>query len=297
MSWLPFAIAAPLLYGVTNFFDKYLIEKRVRDPMLLTVVGGWVGAAFGFGFWAVHGFPGMPVQSAIILIASGCLFQWALIPYYKALQHEDTSRITPLFQVIPVLALILAAIFLQERLHGNQVLGFVIVLAGGLALSVQRLERGLFRFRRSFWLMMLASLLYTLPFVFFKSVEQPFWNALAFEFFGLGLGSTLLLALPSIRTRVRAGLPAIPKNTWWPIMTNEVIYIAAKMCTFYASTLAALSLVTVMGALQPLFVLLIGLGLTLFFPHIVKEDIRKNTLILKAAATVIVLVGVFIMQR
>jgi hypothetical protein len=69
------------------------------------------------------------------------------------------------------------------------------------------------------------------------------------------------------------------------------------MCTFYATTLVAVSLVTVMGAFQPLFVLLLGLGLTLLFPHVIKEDIRRSTFILKAAATVVVIIGVVIMQR
>lgn len=297
MSWLPFAIAAPLLYGITNFFDKYLIEKRVRDPMLLTIFGGLVALLFGAVVWVARGLPGMPLQAALILLASGCIFQWALIPYYVALQHDDTSRITPLFQVIPIFALILASIFLGERLHGNQVVGFVIVLCGGIALSVERLDQGTFRLRRSFWLMMLSSLMYTFPFVFFKSVEQPFWNALTFEFFGFGLGSILLLLLPTTRKRALVTLPTVPRSTWWPIIINEVVYITGKMCTFFASTLVAISLVTVMGAFQPLFVLLLGLGLTLFFPRVIKEDIRRSTVMFKTIATVVVLVGVVIMQK
>ncbi len=297
MSWLPFAIAAPLLYGITNFFDKYLIEKRVRDPMLLTIFGGLVAAAFGCITWIVQGFPSIPGPALSVLLFSGCIFQWALIPYYKALQHDDTSRVTPLFQVIPILALILAAIFLHERLYGNQILGFAIVLVGGIALSLDRRARGVLRLRKSFWLMMLSSVMYTLPFVFFKSVEQPFWNALTYEFFGFGLGSVLLMILPSTRKRGLAMLPTIPPATWWPIVTNEIIYIAGKMCTFYATTLVAVSLVTVMAAFQPLFVLLLGLGLTLFFPRIITEDIRRQTFTLKAIATVVVVVGVIIMQR
>ncbi len=296
MSWLPFAIAAPLLYGITNFFDKYLIEKRVRDPMLLTIFGGFVALLFGIIFWVSQLFPGVPLSAGLILVTSGCVFQWALIPYYKALQHDDTSRITPLFQVIPVLALVLAVIFLHERLHGTQVLGFAIVLIGGIALSLERLDRGVLRLRKSFWLMMLSSLMYTVPFVFFKSVDQPFWIALAYEFFGLGLGSAILMLLPNTRKRALATLPEIPGQTWWPIVANEVIYISGKMCTFYATTLVAVSLVTVMGAFQPLFVLLIGLGLTQFFPHIIKEDVRKNTLVLKGIATLAVVLGVIIIQ-
>ncbi|PIS40682.1 MAG: hypothetical protein COT26_02020 [Candidatus Kerfeldbacteria bacterium CG08_land_8_20_14_0_20_43_14] len=297
MSWLFFAIAAPFLYGITNFFDKYLIEKRVRNPMLLTFIGGLVAAVIGLVIWLIRGLPGMDFQSAAILIVSGIIFQWALIPYYKALQNEDASRITPLFQVIPVFALILAAIFLGERLYGNQIFGFCVILAGGIVLSLERFGRTMFRLRRSFWLMMLSSLMYTLPFVFFKSVGQPFWNALAFEFFGLGLGSIFLLIPPNSRRKVLAEFPTISGTTWFPILINEVIYIAGKMSTFYATTLVAVSLVTAMAAFQPFFVLLLGTGLTIWFPRVVKENIQKKTLLIKLIATVIIFLGVWYINK
>lgn len=297
MSWLFFAIAAPFLYGITNFFDKYLIEKRVRNPMLLTFIGGLVAAIIGLIIWLIRGLPGMSFHSATILIVSGIIFQWAVIPYYKALQKEDVSRIVPLFQVIPVFALILAAIFLGEQLRSNQVFGFCVILVGGILLSIERFDRTIFQLRRSFWFMMLSGLMYVLPFVFFKSVEQPFWNALIFELLGLSLGSLLLLAVPKIRRSIVTEFPNISVFTWWPISINEILDIAAKMSTFYATTLVAVSLVTVMGAFQPFFVLLLGLALTVWFPKIVKENIQKKTLFLKLIATVIIFLGIWYINR
>ncbi|MFA6588349.1 MAG: EamA family transporter [Patescibacteria group bacterium] len=297
MSWLFFAILAPLLYGITNFFDKYLIEKRVRNPMLLTFIGGLVAAILGLVIWLSVGLPGITFQGAAILIASGIIFQWALIPYYKALQNEDASRITPLFQLIPVFALILAAIFLGEHLHGSQIFGFCMVLAGGISLSLENFDLKILRLKRSFWLMMLSSLMYTLPFVFFKSVDLPFWNAIAYEFFGLGLGSLLLFVPLKTRQGIIAEFPRISTSAWWPISINEIIYIAGKMCTFYATTLVAVSLVTVMAAFQPFFVLLLGLGLTLWLPNIIKENIQKKTLAIKFVAIAIIIFGVWYINR
>ncbi|MDP2789607.1 MAG: EamA family transporter [bacterium] len=298
MSWLPFALAAPLLFGSTNFIDKFLIQKRVKDPIALTMIGGITGLVAGLIFFAINGRGGVDGRSIFILLISGALFQFALIPYYWSLEQEDTSRIVPLFQVIPILTLVLSAIFLGEHLLPRQFIGFCIILVGGIAVSLERGARGMLRVRKAFWWMMLSSLLYTLPIIMFKSVSttDDFWHSLAFESLGSACGAIVLACVPRYRKRFFAAIRNTHVGTWAPIGLNELMDLGGRMALFFASTLAPLALVTVVGAIQPLFVLLIGLGLTVFFPRILKEDIRNKVIALKVAAALIVLVGIIVMS-
>ncbi len=298
MSWLPFALAAPLLFGSTNFIDKFLVQKRIRNPVSLTMIGGATGLVAGCLFFAINGRGGIDGRSIMILLVSGMLFQFALIPYYWSLEQEDASRIVPLFQVIPVLTLVLAAVFLGEQLLPRQFIGFCIILAGGIAVSLERGVRGVLHVRRAFWWMMLSSLLYTLPIIMFKSVStnEDFWHALSFESFGSALGALALACVPTYRRRFLQAVRNTRRGTWASIGINEFLDLGGRVSLFFASTLAPLALVTVVGAIQPLFVLLIGLGLTAFFPNVLREDTRRAVIALKVAASVIVFAGILVMS-
>jgi hypothetical protein len=46
--WVFYAAAAPFLYGATNFVDKYLLEKRIKDPIAASVFGSLVSAPWVF---------------------------------------------------------------------------------------------------------------------------------------------------------------------------------------------------------------------------------------------------------
>ena len=262
------------------------------------MIGGLTGLVAGCVFLAINGRGGVYGRSIVVLLASGALFQFALIPYYWSLEQEDASRIVPLFQVIPILTLVLSAIFLGEQLLPRQFLGFCIILIGGIAVSLERGARGVRRVRKAFWWMMLSSLLYTLPIIMFKSVStnDDFWHALSFESFGSALGAVLLAFVPAYRKHFLQAIQNAKTSTWFSISINEMLDLGGRVALFFASTLAPLALVTVVGAVQPLFVLLIGLGLTLFFPKIIKEDIRSAVIALKVSASLVVFAGILVMS-
>ncbi|MEK7181100.1 MAG: EamA family transporter [Patescibacteria group bacterium] len=297
MSWIFFAIAAPLLYAASNFFDKFLIEKRVRDPMMLAVLGGVLSFLTGLGILVFRGFPNIHSGQLFYLLLAGVLFELAIVPWYKAISLEDVSRIAPLGQAIPVIVLILSYLFLDERLASGQLLGFLSILVGGFLLSVKSFNNGIFKVRKAIWYMLAASLLFSVPLVLFKfvSLNLGFWDSLAYEFVGGGIGALILFSyvLFSKRTGFKKEITRTQFGTWGLIGSNEAIYVISRMLTFYAISLAAVSLVTVLGGFQPFFMLGFGLILSRWFPNVVKEDIEKKTVVLKLAAIVLIFAGVW----
>ncbi|MGC8901450.1 MAG: EamA family transporter, partial [bacterium] len=293
MSWILFAIIANVLFAVSNLFDKFLIEKRVREPLALSVLGGWIDFLFAMGIILIHGFSITSSLQMTILLISGVFVELALIPYFKALSLEDASRISPLFQSMPVFVLLLSYIFLREALTLRQLLGFLLILIGSIIVSIQKTDAGGFKIRKVFLWVLLASLLWALPAVMFKFVivNQNFWDALACEFFGVTIGATILFFLYS--KRVIAQIKEIKAGTWSILNINEFIYIVGRMSNFYAIKLGPVSLVAVLGGTIPLFVFLFGLVLSIWFPDIIKEDITIASIITKLSAIALVACGLW----
>ncbi len=293
MLWILFAIIANVLFAVSNLFDKFLIEKRVRDPLALTVFGGWIDLLVALIIVLIHGLSiTVPLQIGVLLL-SGVFVELALIPYFKALSLEDASRISPLFQSMPVFVLLLSSVFLRETLTHRQLLGFLLILSGSFIVSMRKTDAGIFKIRKAFWWVLLASILWALPAVMFKFVviKQTFWDALALEFFGVAIGATILFFL--YKTRVIAQIRDIGAGTWSILNINELIYIAGRVSNFYAITLGLVSLVAVLGGTIPLFVFLFGLVLSLWFPGIIKEDITRASIVTKISSIILVSCGLW----
>ena len=293
MLWILFAIIANVLFAVSNLFDKFLIENRVRDPLALTVFGGWIDLLFALIIVLIHGLSITGPLQAGVLLLSGILVELALIPYFRALSLEDASRISPLFQSMPVFVLLLSSIFLREALTHRQLLGFLLILSGSFIVSMHKTDAGIFKIRKAFWWVLIASILWALPAVMFKFVviKQTFWDALALEFFGVAIGATIFFFL--YKTRVLAQIRDIGAGTWSILNINELIYITGRVSNFYAITLGLVSLVAVLGGTIPLFVFLFGLVLSLWFPGIIKEDITRASIVTKISSIILVACGLW----
>jgi hypothetical protein len=61
--------------------------------------------------------------------------------------------------------------------------------------------------------------------------------------------------------------------------------------TAFAFTLAPVSLVLVVSGYQPLFVLILGVLITMFFPTLQKEKIGAKFLVYKIIAIALILIG------
>ncbi len=272
------AILSPALYGITNFIEKFLVEKKIKDPVIVPIFGGITTFVIGTIILAFSGFPSLPRLELVLILLSGIFLELYLIPYFIALSEEDASRIIPLFQFIPFFILILSYFFLKENLDRQQLLGFLLIFCGGFALGVKQIKGGIFKLRKALYLMIAASFLYSLNSIIFKfvAISANFWTTIAYQFMGMGLGALLLLSIHSYRQKFSHDVHLATFQVWSLLSLNQIIVILAQLVLSYAYLLAPIALVSVVaGGAQPLLVLSYGLILTRFFPHIIKEDIKK----------------------
>jgi drug/metabolite transporter (DMT)-like permease len=295
MPWYLFALATPTLYSFTNFIDKYLIEKKIKEPLAITatvcLISGVIGLLLGF----LTGFVNIGLFQTALIIFAGILLTFYLWPYFEAMRLEDTSRIVPLFQFIPVFTLILSWIILKETLTLKQIAGLIIVVIAGVSLSAEKLEGRIFRPRKSLWFMLLASLMYGLVGILFRFVvkEASFWTTLSYEYIGSGIGGLLLFLLPRVRKSIVADIRQI-KSSAGIIAFNDSVAILAQMAESYAVTLVAVPLVNLIGSIQPLLSLGEGYILTKRFPNIIKEDISKTVIASKLIFIILIFFGLYL---
>lgn len=295
MNWIFFAILSPAVYSVNTFIDKHLVSNVVRDYKSMPIYSSIVGFIAGLIFFALTGFPILPLKDALIIIATGIITIWSLFLYFKALEGEQTSTINILFQTYPVMAMILAYFFLGETITAKQFLGFILILSAALGISFQPRKKGEKILSKAFFLMLLFNFMTAISSVLIKFAADAdsFSKILSYESFGIAIGGLLVfLFIPSIRKSFILNAKQLKKTTLKIIFINECVFLLAKSLGFYALVLGPVALVTVLGGTQAFFAIILGFILTKLFPKLFKEDISKEGLIKKAAFAALIIIGI-----
>lgn len=290
-----FAILSPALYSTNNYIDKFLLEKYEINPILLAIYTGVISFFVAILLIIFVGFPIVDVQSSVLITLSGVLTALYILPYFKALSTDETSRVVPLFQFVPVMVIILSFIFLGETFSMKQYLGAILIIVAGFLFTVEKFELGIFKLRSAFWFMLLSSFLFALSIVLYKFgvKEISFWHTLIFECLGIILGALSILFYPGNYVLVSKEIKKYKPKVFIFISINESFYLLARYTSYFALSLIPASLVSVMGGFQPLFVLIFGIILSIWFPHILKEVIDKKTVGIKLVGIILIFLGLF----
>ncbi len=301
MNWFWIALIGPFLWSVSNHIDKYLINKYIKDlgigaliifSSLIGIIVAPIILIFSNAVFELSLF------QACMIMGAGVLVTFGWLAYLYALENDEASIVSSLFQTIPIFLYTFGYIFLRESLSWQQIFASVLIIGGGLAITWD-IDRKKFK-AKVFWLMLLASCLIAGEGVIFKlfALETDFWTVSFWEYIGtLILGLIFLLFIPKYRDK----FIALWKNNKVALIginfVNEILTVVGMLTFRYAMLLAPLALVQSVNGFQPVFGVLMGIALTLFFPHLGKENILKKNLLQKAVAVIIMLIGAYLIER
>lgn len=297
--WFYLALIPPALYATVNHLDKYLVRRYFPNAGAgsLLIFSSLIGAVlFPFILIAKPDVLEVVPLHALLMVGNGILYIIALLPYLAAIQREETSVATPLFQTVPIFGYILGYIFLGETLTKSELAGSIFILIGAFILSLELHDGARLIKRDILGLMLLSSFLIAVMGVVFKfiAVQESFWTATFWQYVGLTLTACFtLVAIPSAR---REFFGAIRANGSGFIALNaggELVNVAAMLVSTYATLLAPIALVWAVNGFQPMFTLAIGIFLTLFIPRWGKERIGPRDLAQKALAVTLMLAGAY----
>ncbi|OGH19994.1 MAG: hypothetical protein A3D74_03810 [Candidatus Levybacteria bacterium RIFCSPHIGHO2_02_FULL_37_13] len=290
-----FSILSPAIAGISNYIDKIFLDKYKILPVVITIYSGMAGFVIGLVILFFTGFYPVDFRLTMIVLASGFLTNLYLLPYYKALTYDETSRVIPFFQSIPIFVLILSFLFLGETLSLKQYIGCFIIIFGSFMIALEKFDLKIFKIRPAFWLIMLSSFLYAISVVLYKvGVEEiPFWHTLPYEGFGMILGSLAIFTYKDNKQIFLKQAKGFKKNIYVLLSINEIIYVLARYTTYFALSLISASIVNVLSGFQPFFVLIFGIILSLWFPKVLREVINKKVLFQKITSISLMFIGLY----
>ena len=132
--WMVLAVLSAVFAALTSILAKVGIDgvnsnlaTAIRTFVVLILAWGMV-----FLTDAQGGISTISRKSWIFLILSGLATGGSWLCYYKALQLGDASKVVPIDKMSVVITLVLAFVFLHEKVTTKSIIGCILITAGTL---------------------------------------------------------------------------------------------------------------------------------------------------------------------
>lgn len=300
MNWFFIALIAPFLWAIVNIADHYLIAKfsdrdKERSSGGLVIFSSAIGLVIAFFIWIFNpDIFSIPIVDKVLLLITGVLTVVWIVLYLFTLEIEEVSRVVPWFLTVPVFGYILGYIFLGETLDSKQIVGAIMIFIGLIVISIRWHEKRQKVKHKPLIYMLLACLSIAVSGVLFKyvTVEGDFWVSSFWEYLGLGITGLLIFIFMKkqrgefLHMNNKGGLKIFIVN-----IISEFLSVAGNLLTNFALLLAPVSLVFLVGSLQPAILLILTVLATYLFPKIIKEDMAWEVIFPKILAIIIMIIG------
>jgi uncharacterized membrane protein len=301
MNWFFIGILASFIWALTNFIDKMFISRYFKSNVgTLIIYSSLIGLPISFVIVIFKpSVLSLNLTTSVFIILNSFLYILFLFPYFKALSKADTSVVVPIFQTIPVFSYFLAFFILGETLSITQIIGSLLIIFGAIGISLKFKGKKMGLTKEVLFLQLLASFILATNYLFFKffAIQLDFWTVSFWQYIGITIfGLILLIFFKSYRKSFFISFKNNSKSILGLNALNEIFNIIATIIFTFATLLAPLALVWVINGFQPLFVFLLGIFLTIFFPKIIKENLKKKILIQKGIFILLIFIGSYLLN-
>ncbi|MDD3159747.1 MAG: EamA family transporter [Candidatus ainarchaeum sp.] len=298
MEWLILTLIATILFAITNYIDKYLVKKHFNNNIIgLIIISCFISILIIPIFYILK--PQVifinPL-TAIILILNGAMFLLYLFPYFKSLDLADTNTVICLFQMIPIIGLILGWIFLKETITYNQLIACILIIFGTILISIDFKEIKLNK--KVLIYMFLASGIICLNDLIFKifaiSIDfttASFWQYTGYVFLGIILLILFKDSRKSLIKKLTKQSALIKIN-----ILNEIINIVGIVLRSLALLSVPIGIVQLVGGIQSANVFILGILFAYLIPNFFNENYSKQIIIQKTISLVIIFIGLIFLS-
>ena len=318
--WLLVTTFAYFINAGVYVADKFLLSKKFHSS---------VTYAFFVGIWSIFNIvllaiaPWVPTARELgVDLLAGLLFLVTLIFWYKALHQSEATRVVPLVGALtPIFSLILSYIFLGETLSERQFLAFIILINGGILISIKRTRfymikevaeqtRNTFgnilggihaRYRPTRRLILnslTSALLFASYYILIKYIymRQPFIGGFVWSRLGTFLGVILILFVPNWRKLIieRQKQAKRPKNLAF-FLTVRIFAALAFIMLNWAISLGSVALVNSLQGVQYVFLILLVFFLSTRFPQFLREELGGGVMLQKIVGISLIATGLYML--
>lgn len=301
MNWIAVAIYAYLLISMEIVLDKFLLSsKKVSHPAIYAFYSG-ILSLFVIVFMP-FGFHWVGLEQGVTSLLFGAIFIYGILSLFYAIQKNEASRVMPVVgAIIPITTYFTYDFFWGDKLTPYQLLGVALLIAGGLFISFDLpLKIKSRKFFSGFSYAVLAGILIALALDAFKVLykEDNFLNVFIWTRFGLAAGALSLLIVPYGRKIILGSFASYKENkkdnqkTGVLFVVNKSLGGIGSIMLNYAIALGSVTIVNALVSIEYVFILLLGLVLSVRYPSIFQEKWSLGHLVQKIAAIAVITVGV-----
>lgn len=306
MNWLVVLAIAVVSDALRIFIDNYISDVYFKEKGAVSqkIVSGIVTPILGIIILIVTGFnfTEIPPVALTLLLMSGVLGSLAGIPYYKALEIDDSTNIGIFFQFSPILYLIIGWIIGDEQFSIIQLLACFIILAAPLLVVITAKKR-------SRKVRIKAALLAFISIIFYVASGETFiqgnvdginiFSEIGLVLITKGLSDLLIIgSRRKLRRRLAKVVKSSRRKVLFPINISIVMRViqefSYRIGLIIAPSVAIASAAS--DAVEPAVIFFMGLLLTILWPKFGREKLQKKTVLVHFIATVLVVIGIVILR-
>jgi drug/metabolite transporter (DMT)-like permease len=299
MDWFILAVVSSLLGAVNSVIIKILLEKDKRfcKPFPYAMLLTFVDTVLVLGVYIA--FPiSFAMPQAFYSFVIGCVVSYAFYFFFHAMKNDEGSRAIALMQTGPLMVATMSALFLGEILGLRQYAGIVLIVSASILASHKKTKSGGRQRSPALKYALAYALIIAIADVSMKYLlgDFDFWSFFFWSSIGVVANILAWFAVPSIRRDFVTMAKSLDGKTVGMLVGKEVLWFFAQMAFIVAVSQGPVSIVSAVSALQPMFVLAIATGMSMFIPHILSEDIAHEHMREKLLAVLLVFFGVWLLN-
>lgn len=309
MNWILLAVGAQFLNALVAVLDKRIVsdEKMLPNPFVYAfytclISGAWIVIyiisliPISFGGIEVPTFANVarPTLEVVALsFLAAYTFFIALVSMFSAFRTADASDVVPVVGATSAIASFgLGYFFLGTPISQNFALGILLLSIGTFLVSH-------FHFPIKTALVSIHSgIFFALHYIAIKGLfnvtsfdDGFFWSRIAFMFFALSL-----LMVPSYFEKIKTRTKATTTHAGLLILANKVLAGVSTILILKATHLGDVAVVQALGGLQFVFILFIGIFVTVSPRKVlVGEVYHRETILQKALFVSIIALGFLVL--
>ena len=306
MNWIIVLAIAVISDALRIFIDNYVSDVYFKEKGAVSqkIVAGLVTPILGTIILIFNGFnfAEIPSTAIALLLVSGVFSSLAGIPYYKALEIDDSTNIGIFFQFSPILYLIIGWIIGDEQFSVIQLLACFIILAAPLLVVLTAKKR-------SRKVRIKAALLAFISIIFYVASGETFiqgnvdsiniFSEVGLVLIAKGLSDLLIIgSRRKLRHRLAKVIKSSRHKVLFPINASIVMRViqefSYRIGLIIAPSVAIASAAS--DAVEPAVIFFMGLLLTLLWPKFGREKLQKKTILVHFIATILVIIGIVILR-
>lgn len=294
MLWFIIAIIAYFCNAIASTIDKILLSKDIPHPRVYVFYIGILGL-LGLVL-APFGMTLIPLKMFWFVLMSGCLSVLALWMFFKALIKREASGVVSFVGAVqPIIILILASIFIGERLRLQELVAVFILIIGSALLTRDNKHKK--ENNKYDWILyaMLSGIFFGIMHFLnkFLFTELGFINGFVWPRITTALcASSFLISSSFIKELKNKNKDGVSKKGMILFLMAQLLGAMFFILVNYAISLGSVTLVNALQGIQFVFVFIFMIILSKLKHIHIKDKFTKNILFKKLIGIILISIGI-----